>query len=48
MKVLVINGSPHMENGNTALILDPFLEGMKEAGAKCRSILHQESEDRTV
>jgi multimeric flavodoxin WrbA len=33
MKVLAINGSPHMENGNTAMILDPFLKGMKEAGA---------------
>ena len=33
MKVLAINGSPHMDNGNTAMILDPFLEGMKEAGA---------------
>jgi putative NADPH-quinone reductase len=33
MKVLAINGSPHIENGNTALILNPFLEGMKEAGA---------------
>jgi multimeric flavodoxin WrbA len=33
MKVLAINGSPHMESGNTAMILDPFLEGMKEAGA---------------
>ncbi len=33
MKVLVINGSPRMEKGNTALVLDPFLEGMREAGA---------------
>jgi multimeric flavodoxin WrbA len=33
MKVLAINGSPHMDNGNTAMILDPFLDGMKEAGA---------------
>lgn len=33
MKVLAINGSPHMYNGNTAMVLDPFLEGMKEAGA---------------
>jgi multimeric flavodoxin WrbA len=33
MKVLAINGSPHMDNGNTAMILDPFLEGMKEVGA---------------
>ena len=33
MKVLALNGSPHMDDGNTALILNPFLEGMKEAGA---------------
>ena len=33
MKVLVINGSPHMDDGNTATILNPFLEGMKESGA---------------
>jgi multimeric flavodoxin WrbA len=33
MKVLAINGSPHMDDGNTAIILNPFLEGMKEAGA---------------
>lgn len=34
MKVLAINGSPHMGKGNTALILQPFLEGMEEAGAE--------------
>ena len=33
MKVLALNGSPHMDEGNTFLILNPFLEGMKEAGA---------------
>ncbi len=33
MKVIAINGSPHMDQGNTAMILNPFLEGMKEAGA---------------
>jgi multimeric flavodoxin WrbA len=33
MKALAINSSPHKEKGNTALILNPFLEGMKEAGA---------------
>jgi multimeric flavodoxin WrbA len=34
MKVLAINSSPMMEKGNTALILDPFLTGMKEEGAE--------------
>jgi multimeric flavodoxin WrbA len=34
MKVLAINSSPKMDKGNTALILNPFLEGMKEAGAE--------------
>jgi multimeric flavodoxin WrbA len=34
MKVLAINSSPRMDKGNTALILNPFLEGMKEAGAE--------------
>lgn len=33
MKVLAINGSPNMDRGNTALILNPFLDGMREAGA---------------
>jgi multimeric flavodoxin WrbA len=32
-KVLAINGSPNMEKGNTARVLNPFLEGIKEAGA---------------
>jgi multimeric flavodoxin WrbA len=34
MKVLAFNSSPNMENGNTALILNPFLKGMKESGAE--------------
>ncbi|RZN68128.1 MAG: flavodoxin family protein [Candidatus Methanolliviera hydrocarbonicum] len=34
MKVLALNGSPRMKKGNTALILDPFLEGMREEGAE--------------
>lgn len=34
MKVLAINSSPRMDKGNTALILNPFLEGIKEAGAE--------------
>jgi multimeric flavodoxin WrbA len=34
LTVLAINGSPHRGKGNTALILDPFLEGMRDAGAE--------------
>lgn len=33
MNVVAINGSPKMDKGNTAMILDPFLEGLSEAGA---------------
>ena len=33
-KVLAINSSPKMDESNTALILNPFLEGMREAGAE--------------
>jgi multimeric flavodoxin WrbA len=32
-KVMAINGSPRLEKGNTFLVLAPFLQGMKEAGA---------------
>jgi multimeric flavodoxin WrbA len=34
MKVVAINSSPNMGKGNTALVLAPFLEGMKEKGAE--------------
>lgn len=33
IKVLAFNGSPRGKNGNTEKILQPFLEGMSEAGA---------------
>lgn len=33
MKVLAFNCSPNMDEGNTALILNPFIEGMRNAGA---------------
>jgi len=34
MKVLVINGSARKEKGYTAKVLDPFIKGMKKAGAQ--------------
>jgi len=34
MRAFAINSSPNMENGNTAVILSPFLDGMREAGAE--------------
>jgi multimeric flavodoxin WrbA len=33
MKVLAINASPHRDKGNTGLILNPFLDGMRDQGA---------------
>lgn len=33
MKVMAFNCSPRMDKGNTAQILNPFLDGMKETGA---------------
>ena len=33
VEVLALNSSPSMEKGFTAMILNPFLEGMKEKGA---------------
>ncbi len=32
-RVVVINGSPRMDKGSTGMILAPFLDGMREAGA---------------
>jgi len=34
MKVITINASPKMDKGNTAVILNPFLDGAREAGAE--------------
>ena len=32
-KILIINGSPRLEKSNTSFILEPFIRGMKDAGA---------------
>jgi multimeric flavodoxin WrbA len=32
-KAIAINGSPRMENGNTAMVLTPFIQGMMDAGS---------------
>jgi multimeric flavodoxin WrbA len=32
-KAVAINGSPRMERGDTAMVLDPFVEGMTDAGS---------------
>lgn len=42
MKALVFNASPNMEKGNTALILNPFIEGMKEEGAEAELLYVRE------
>jgi multimeric flavodoxin WrbA len=34
MQVIAVNSSPKGGQGNTAVILDPFLEGMRDAGAE--------------
>ena len=34
MKVIAINSSPRKDKGNTAQILNPFLDGIKEKGAE--------------
>jgi multimeric flavodoxin WrbA len=34
IKVVAINSSPHKDKGNTALVLNPFMEGMMKKGQK--------------
>ena len=38
MKVLAVNCSPKSDKGNTAVILKPFLDGMREAGAEVETV----------
>lgn len=37
-RVFAINGSPRMDQGNTAVVLEPYLEGMMEAGAEVERV----------
>jgi FMN-dependent NADH-azoreductase len=46
MQVLVINGSARKEKGYTAMVLEPFMDGMKEAGAEV-NLLYAEQLDVT-
>jgi multimeric flavodoxin WrbA len=39
MKVVAFNSSPHAPRGATAVILDPFLDGMRQAGAEVELFL---------
>lgn len=42
MKVVAINSSPHKNKGNTALILNPFLDGIKDEGAEVELIFSRD------
>lgn len=33
-KAVAIQGSPRMEKGNTEMVLTPFIQGMRDAGAE--------------
>jgi hypothetical protein len=39
MRVFAINSSPRLKNSSTALVLDPFLDGMRDAGAEVELFL---------
>ncbi len=38
MKIVAIDGSPHGEKGNTALLLNEFISGAREAGAEIEKV----------
>jgi multimeric flavodoxin WrbA len=42
MKVVAINSSPHKNEGNTALILNPFLDGIRDEGAEVELIFSRD------
>jgi len=46
MNVLAINSSPNKDRGNTALLLEPFLEGMRTAGAEVETVYTRDMDIR--
>jgi multimeric flavodoxin WrbA len=46
MQALAINASPRMDKGNTALVLSPFLNGLREAGARVEAYYTQKLDIR--
>ena len=42
MKAISVNASPNMGKGNTALLLDPFLEGLRKEGAEVGLLYHRD------
>ncbi len=42
MKMLVVNGSPNGEKGNTEVLIKAFLQGAREAGAECECVYLKE------
>jgi multimeric flavodoxin WrbA len=38
VKVLAVNGSPRLQRGNTALLLEAFTKGMEQAGAEVETV----------
>jgi hypothetical protein len=38
IKVLAVNCSPRMDKGNTAIILSPFIQGMRDSGAQVKML----------
>ena len=46
-QVTVINGSPKTEKGNTARVLVPFIEGMREAGAEVELVYSKKMKIRS-
>ena len=47
MKILAVNGSPRGPRGNTDCVLQPFLEGAREAGAETETVYLKDKQINT-